>query len=286
MNILDKTDKSIAPAPGSHNAPTKREKYSWAEPCSPGRFKMISKYDLNVDDIYQRDQKAVTKVLSIARKWDWSLFGTILVSQRRDGSYWVYEGGHRTAASFYRDDIDLLPCMVFSDKDISDEARAFVGANTLKSNVSAIIVNRAGVVSKEPHATMCEEIAKAFGYRIVQSSGAGCFSGVVALRKIVEQDPVLASDCFGACARIANGMYFSAMLLSGLALLVQKMRTKYKITLFETDYFDALLQAGVSGCEAAIHRERYNSGVGGSVSAARGLLEIINKNRRSRKLVW
>ena len=151
MNILNKQCKALAPTFGNAAASvSKREKFSWAEPCTPGTFLMIEKDALNIDGTYQREEVSKSKVLEIARDWDWKLLGTLSVIMRKDGTFWVVDGGHRCRASFFRDDIKELPCMVFEAEDEKTEAKAFVGTNTMKSSVSAYHKHRAAVKTGEP----------------------------------------------------------------------------------------------------------------------------------------
>jgi hypothetical protein len=132
----------------------------------------------------------------------------------------------------------------------------------------------------------CEGIASAFGYKIGPGSKELEFNGIGALRSIVESDPAFAAACFSLCAQIAQKTHFDSVLLVGISALARHMNEKYKFDFFDSDYVNSLIDAGTVGCRNAIRREKYATGVGGEVSAARGLLAIVNKKRSTRRLVW
>jgi len=285
MNILNKQCNALAPNFGRTHAPTpKREKFSWAEPCSLGTFIMIKKQDLNIDGSYQRDQVSKSKVLDIARDWDWKLFGTLSVIMRKDMSFWVYDGGHRCRASFLRDDITELPCMVFQADDEKTEARAFVGANTMKSIVSAYHKHRAAVLTGEPVAVMAQSILEKNGYFAAQCSSTKYgFAAINALLSQVKEDAVLAEKVFTACAIIGqDGEPFSGELLDAMYVCQKKLEGKADI--FKGEHIERLKTETLSGIESAIRREKHIAGKGGANICAKAVLDLLNKKRKRRLL--
>jgi hypothetical protein len=281
MNILSKQCNALAPVFGGIHAPTpKRERFSWAEPCSLGAFMMIKKQDLNIDGSYQRDQVSKSKVLEIARDWDWKLFGTLSVVMRKDGSFWLYDGGHRCRASFLRDDITELPCMVFQTEDEKTEAKAFVGANTMKSVVSAYYKHRASVMTGEPIAIAAQSILDKHGYIAAQCSTAKySFAAINALLMHVKDDQELAEKAFAVCALIAqDGEQFSGAVLTAIFTCQKKLGAKADI--LSKEYFERLKRATIPGIESAIRRAKWVSGLGGANVGAKAVLDILNKNKR------
>lgn len=162
VNILSKIDKSLVGTPAGP-AVRKVERYDWTTGGSVGSFAWIKKTDLNIDGRYQRDQVGEGKVRDIASRWDWLLIGTLSVIEREDGTYWVFDGGHRTRAAFYRDDVELLPCMVHKIASVNEEAKAFVARNTMVSNVSAFDRFHAAVCADEPVAQATNNILQELG---------------------------------------------------------------------------------------------------------------------------
>jgi hypothetical protein len=281
MNILNKQCNALAPTPKAPGIP-KREKFSWAEPCAPGLFLMIKKQDLNIDGSYQREEVSKEKVLEIARNWDWKLIGTISVIRRMDDTFWVYDGGHRCRASFLRDDIIYLPCMVFEAEDEKTEAKAFIGANTMKSVVSAYHKHRAAVKTGEPIALAAQSILHKHGYFATQSANKTYgFAAINTLESLVREDRVLAEKVFAASASIAQeGESISGEILDAIFTCQKKLQDKADIL---TDgHLERLQRESLPGIEVAIRREKHIVGKGGAVVAAKAVLDLLNKNKQRR----
>lgn len=283
MNILNKQCKALAPTFGNVGASiSKREKFSWAQPCAPGTFLMIKKADLNIDGSYQREEVSKSKVMEIARDWDWKLFGTLSVIMRKDGTFWVYDGGHRCRGSFLRDDITELPCMVFDAEDEKTEARAFIGTNTMKSVVSAYHKHRAAVKTGEPIAVAAQSILDKHGYFPTQSALKKYgFAAINTLQSQVKEDRVLAEKVFSACASIAqDGEPISGEVLDAVFTCQKKLQGKADI--LTNGHLERLKRETLPGIEAAIRRERHIVGKGGATISAKALLDVLNKGKQRR----
>ena len=278
------TDVSMAPIPSGVKIP-KREKFKWSSCCDRGKFIMIPKKQLNIDESYQRGEVSKNKVLQIARRWDWRLFGALSVVSRDDGSFWVYDGGHRLRAAFYRDDINELPCMVFVAGEIQEEAKAFVGANTMKSTVSAYHVYRASIKAGEPVALTVKAILDKHGYiATLDGKKSFGFSAIATMRNMVQDDPFLADKVFGACVDIADdGEQPSAGVCRGLFVLAKKLSGK--IDIFGECYIDRLKKQSLTGIDVAIRREKHIAGQGGGLVEAKAILDLLNRGVR-KKIKW
>lgn len=281
MNILKKEDKSMAPIP-SGGAVAKRSKFSWASDSPAGAFCMIAKTDLNIDGSYQRDQVSENKVREIARDWDWRLLGALSVIMRPDGTLWVYDGGHRARASFLRDDIVELPCMVFECETVEEEAKAFVGANTMKSGVSAFHKYHGSLRAKEPEALAIKAVLDKYGYKAVRTAGTQYgFASINTLKKLLKEDSDLAERVFGVCSGIAeDGSPFSGVVLRGIFRCAKKLEGKADI--LKNGHLKKLNEAGIGGIEMAIRRESHIAGKGGEVVAAKAILDLLNKGKHRR----
>lgn len=283
MNILDKQCLSFAQTFGGIGGQVpKREKYSWAKPCLPGKFKMIHKTDLNIDGSYQREEVSKAKVLEIARDWDWKLFGTLSVIMRENATFWVYDGGHRCRAAFFRDDITTLPCMVFEVENEKTEAKAFLGANTMKTAVSAFHKHRASVKTGEPTAVAAQSIIEKNGYFLTHKSARKYgFSAINTLRNQVKEDAELAEMVFAACAMIAqDGEPISGDVLEAVFTCQKKLEGKADI--LKHGYLERMKRETIPGIEAAIRREKHIAGKGGNAISAKALLDVLNKGKQRR----
>lgn len=283
MNILDKSCRAMAPTFGSEKSSVaKREKFSWAAPSKPGVFREIKKSDLNIDGAYQRDQVSKEKVAEIARNWDWKLFGALSVIQRPDASFWVFDGGNRARAAFFRDDIEALPCMVFQAEDLAEEAKAFIGTNTMVHVVSAFHMHRAAVLSGEPVAVAAQEVVEKHGYAVDRNHERKfSFSAISALEKCVKENPAVAEMVFGLCASIAqNGEPISGTVLKGLFRCQIKLQGKADIG--SSENLEKLRRETLPGIQGAIRRETAIMGKGGEYIFAKAVLDLLNKGRRRR----
>ena len=283
MNILNKQCRALAPTFGNAGMPvSKREKFSWAQPCAPGTFLMIKKEELNIDGSYQREEVSKSKVMEIARDWDWKLFGALSVIMRRDGTFWVYDGGHRCRASFLRDDIKELPCMVFESEDQKTEAKAFIGTNTMKSAVSAYHKHRAAVKTGEPIAVATQSIVQKHGYFPTQCANKRYgFAAIATLQIQVKEDRVLAEQVFSACASAAqDGEPISGEVLDAVFTCQKKLAGVADI--FTNRYLERIQRETLPGIEAAIRREKHIVGKGGANIAAKALLDVLNKGKHRR----
>lgn len=285
-NILNKADVSFSvrhKRDGEKVMHAKRALSDWSQGGLPGKFRMVPKADLNIDGRYQRERVSDSKVKQIARKWDWVLLGVILVVERVDGSLWVFDGGHRTRASFYRDDVHLLPCMIYKVADLSDEAKAFLGKNLMTTNVSSVDKFKASVVAEDEVAIATKEILQNCGVEVKNySSGSGQLRCVNTMQKMVGKDVVLARRCFEFMMERADGTVVRSHALRALFTLCDH---------FASD-FDVLEQHGAKLArhsqdefEVRIRQMRAECGKGGEKIDALALLSIINKGRRA-KLSW
>lgn len=283
INILDKVDRSLV---FEHlgRPMSKVERYDWTTGGSVGKFKLINKTDLNIDGRYQRDQVSENKVLEIARKWDWLLIGTLSVIEREDGTYWVFDGGHRTRAAFYRDDITQLPCMVHSLESVNDEAKAFVARNTMVSNVAAFDRFHASVCAKEPVAIQASKILKELGLTVVKGGvQTGNFiSCVGALQKCIEEDADDARKVLEFCIELAGDQIVTGRVLLAMFLLYRHFKDQFDVI---DRYGDKLRRHSQRDIEVKMNQFARETGKSGNVIYAKCLVEMINYKMRNR-LEW
>jgi hypothetical protein len=281
MNILDKNDCSVKSLFGDKdNTKPKREIYKWNSESDPGVFKLIKKELLNIDGEYQREKTSQMRIIEIARDWDWKLIGAISVVLRDDGSYWVYDGGHRTRASFMRDDVFSLPCMVFKVASKKYEAKAFYGANKMKKNVSSIDSFKAALVAEEPDSVAINNLIDRYGYRVSDNDSKFNFRGVNTLKILFSRNEILASNSFGFLADIACGDVIPCSILRGIFTLSYKLRGKYDI--LNESLKEKISSIGLKNVEILINREKILVGKGGELVEARAILNIINKGKHTK----
>jgi len=85
---------------------------------------------LQVDHRYQRPLNAQW-ARWLAENWDDRMLGVLTVSQREDGSFWLLEGQHRSAALVSIGMAERkVPCIAFKNLSVREEADIYLGRNT------------------------------------------------------------------------------------------------------------------------------------------------------------
>lgn len=243
---------------------------------------MVNKNMLNIDGRYQREA-SLLKVMSIARNWDWSLFGTIGVAERSDGTLWVYSGGHRVRASFYRNDIKELPCMIFRLEDLSEEARSFLLGAITPSNICPFDRYKAMIAIQDSIALETKEILNELDVAVMKTANnertLKCIQFVL---DAVAINKHLAKRCLKLCIVAAGENPIKERCLSAFFNLALHFKDRDILTEF-ADKIDRLSQDEILRKISSLEAET-NSG--GQKIYALSLMQLINKGKRTRQLKW
>ena len=283
INILNKADQSLSEMPGGHTV-SKVKRYRWTTGGSVGVFEWINKKDLNIDGRYQRDQVSKQKVLTIAGEWDWLLLGTISVIEREDGTFWVFDGGHRVRASLHREDVDSLPCMVHKITGVNEEAKAFVARNTMVSNVSAFDRFHASVCAEEPVANATNAILRDFGLTPVKGGNESgrVIACIGAVQKCVEENAEDARAVLAFCLTLIGGMPVTGKVLLGMFTLHQHFKPRFDVI---SRFGDKIARHSQREIEVKMNQFSTECGKSGNVIFAKAILELINHKMRNR-IAW
>lgn len=167
---------------------SKIDRYGWANICDgKGELKWIDKSRLHVDLTYQRESNNF-RAQDIASDWSWVACGVIVINDR-DGVYYVIDGQHRVLAAMKRIDIDLLPCLVFREKTVKDEAVGFYTASTKRANISALQKYKTLLVMDDPDAVYMDDAFKKLGIKVMKNAnGPMQLKSVSSLYKIKKRD--------------------------------------------------------------------------------------------------
>ena len=284
FNILDKLDKSSVTSKNGV-VTRKADRYEWRDPQKPGKFLLIAKHQLNIDGRYQRDQVSTKKVMDIASGWDWLLIGAISVIVRQDGTFWVFDGGHRVRAAFRRDDVQYLPCMVHEIETVKEEAKAFVERNTLTTNVSSFDRFNASVVAEDPVAKSTMEMLTEFGLKPVKGGGSDStyIHCVGALQKCVKINREDARKTLAFCLKIVGDDFIVGKVLLGMFTLHQHFKERFDVI---DDFGHKLEKHSQREIEVKIKQFIVEcGGKGGEVMFAKAILTLIN-HRLKFKIEW
>lgn len=133
-------------------------------------FEWIQKDRLQIDRTYQR-QQSPSRINEIAKNWSWDLAGAIDVV-RRDGAYWVVDGGHRLGGAMKRPDVSEILCLVHEFENVSDEADFFFRKSRQINPMKTLDQHRASLAAGHELAVMVQKALDANGLKPV-SSGKG-----------------------------------------------------------------------------------------------------------------
>lgn len=259
-----------------HGKMTKVKRYGWTMIDSRGRFMMIQKNLIQIDDSYQRNVNEA-KVMEIASNWSWIAFGVAIVAERQDGTYWAIDAQHRIAAARRRADIDLLPCMVFSVSQESDEARGFLASNTLRKPLTGMDKYKALVMTGDAASVRLNEIVEKHGYVISSAKGSGCLRGVRVATSLVMSDAEAVDAVFEVMKTDLDRCYAHDRLIQSLFFL----QTKGLIDLSDKRARSAIRKVGYEGLLEACARASAYHATGGAKVWAEGVANALNKGKQT-----
>ena len=279
-NILDKTDVSMVKLGTGDKMVPKRERYNWKPLGRRGEFRLLSKHLIYIDGRYQRDQISDAKVMEIARNFDWTLFGVLLVVVRNDGTHWAIDGGHRLRGSLRRDDVDVLPCMVFGMEQLSDEAQAFLGNCLFRTAISAIAKHNASLCANDETANKVGSLLLDCGLEVKSACTTNRHVKCIkAITDMVAEDESLAGRVLRLSLSLCGDSPVDSLVLKGLFFLARHFRPKFD---FLHEYGEKLSQFSQPELLKAINTARIELGLGGTRTIAIGILSLVNKNKTAK----
>lgn len=264
------------------NGQSKVDRYNWTTDRREGQFRRIPKSELLLTAGYQRSQSDQEgKIIRIARNFPWPAFGVISVAERPNGELYVFDGAGRVSGANRRDDIDLIPCMVFPFDSLPDEAQAFLMANANRKPVSAVAKHNAGEIAGLDAAVLVEELAEQANRTISAAAGPGTISCVARVTRLVVQDesrmrrlwPLIVETCHGRPMheRIVDGFFHIDRYMDkslGESLTSDRWAQRIKMI-----GYDALLTGAAKA--SAYHAK------GGAAVWAEGMVRALNTGLRA-----
>ena len=263
---------------------SKAERYDWTTLDAEGDLQWIDKAELGVDHTYQRPE-ARQKVLRIASEFSWQKFGCLVVSERQNGEMVVIDGQHRALAAIKRDDVGKVPCIVFRELQLADEAGAFVGLNTARKPVSALAKYEAQLVAADPVAVWVEQTLKELGFvRVLTLHAAMQIKCISELQKMAAINQPRTHTTLRILAGMCRDGNTSAHadVLQVVNVLVTWMEKQgfAQMELLE----ERLRKVGYLAVKKEIDRCREIVGSHQQHKAAEAVLEKLNKGCRTNKL--
>lgn len=127
--------------------------------------------DLYIPVRYQRalEGSSSARIIEhIKQNFNWGECGAILVCKLKkdDKKYAVVDGQHRFRGAELRDDIDKIPCVIISPRDMKEQAQTFININTRRSSLNQLQLHKASLVAGDPLAVEMQRICDEGGVKI------------------------------------------------------------------------------------------------------------------------
>jgi hypothetical protein len=257
----------------------KATRKQWTSMENPGSFLMISKHELKVDHSYQRDPRN-SRVNNIARDWDWILFGAISISLRPEGEFYIMDGQHRHQAAMKRTEIDLLPCMVWEMDEEVNEARSYLGINSMMSAPTMAERFRVMVKLGDPLAVKLQALGDECGRSIdgnTRGNSIGCIARVLLHMKTW---PEAFDRVWPVILEVCEGEGMNTRIVEGMVWLEHNMPEGKSLA--QPTYRRILCSIGYSALNKQIAETvKYEDRSGMTIWGA-GILKALNKRLKNR----
>lgn len=139
---------------------------------------------LQVDKYQKKVRKRV--VDEIVKNFNPAAVGVIHVSQREDGSLWIFDGQHRTEA-LSKLGFEYVDCLVFTGLTPEQEASGFIGHHAV-SKPTKIEEHKGKVFAKDKSALEIERIVGELGLRVVAGGMKDTIQSINTLYDIYEKN--------------------------------------------------------------------------------------------------
>jgi len=199
-------------------------------------------------DEYQRDESEGRIAAEIAMHFDRVAFGVLLVIQRADGTMMVADGGTRLSAAKQRQDIDTVPCIVFSGLTDKQEADVFLRVNLNRRKLRVNQQHHAELFSDHVLAVKTQQLIDRLSHARVG------WDSLDTMRKCVRQNHSAVDTVTQILASVAVDKHVTARVMKGLVrleiILVKEGRTLNRPPVIRKIYdrfgtFDAVVNVTV-----------------------------------------
>ena len=233
-------------------------------------------FPIPVDKLnYAPYQRGVAKawVKKLTKAWDPLGCGVIAVSQRADGTYWVFDGQHRALAA-QQQGITTLQAEVWSGLSLEQESGGFLLRNTKTKAMSSVSKYAAAVWGGDPLATMTQRILNRVGVA-VRAEGALRARETKSMADIllaVKRDPVIAEATLGLLAKLDCAV--TQALFGGMFYLL----TQGGVTL-TSDLTKRIIKVGAKKLHDRAIAAQLVMRTAGAKAWADGIRDELNKGR-------
>ncbi|WP_020179672.1 DUF6551 family protein [Methylopila sp. M107] len=135
------------------------------------RFERADPRELLVDGAYQRElsTRSVRLILKIVANWNWRNFKPPIVVEI-DGGLHVIDGQHTAIAAASHPAIKTIPVMIVVAEEQIERAKAFMGHNRDRVNITSTQLFHAAVAAADPDAVTVAQICERAGARVLKNA--------------------------------------------------------------------------------------------------------------------
>ena len=248
----------------------------------PGKFMMLSKFEIRVDESYQRPSRSANEINKIARDFSWKAFGTLSVANR-NGRFYCFDGQHRLKAALRNPAILNLPCMVFEVEEIKEEASGFCKMNMMRSPVRSFDHFRAEIVADNPLAISLDNMLSELGIVVCanprKQNELKCIGSI---RQQFKIDPVSTKRALVAALAAGNrdNVYIHESIASGFFYLDSIIDLADGIS--NPRFLDRVSKVGSMKMIDGIARAKSYYVKGGGKVFAQGIIDTLNHGMHKR----
>jgi hypothetical protein len=239
----------------------------------PGLLANVNKNILTVAPEYQR-QASPSLIKSIKDSWDWIAAGVLIVS-KRDNQHFVIDGQHRLRAAQARSDIDKLPCVIFENLTLAEEATRLAIINSQRKNMTAIDKFNARLKGNDATAVYVFNRVSSFKL-FINSKGANTISCVNNLMSCAKTNKARLDRVLQIAVRLFKHDHVDTRAFKGLEYLDSK------ISLADERLQNRILELGKIEIMAGIKAAMYRLDNHHDRTCAMGIMEAVNKNLKNK----
>jgi hypothetical protein len=181
---------------------------------SKREFRLIEKERLMIPvNEYQRDESDGRIAADVAMHFDLVAFLVLGVIERANGTLVVFDGGTRLAGALQREDIIVVPCMVYSGLTPKEEADVFLRVNLNRRRLRTEQQHHAELYSEEDIAIITQQ------YTDLLCDARVGWDGLTTMRSAVKKDLSACDTVVRILTKVAVDKHVTTRVMKGLVRL-------------------------------------------------------------------
>ena len=239
----------------------------------PGELLTINKNILTIAPEYQR-AASPSLVRSIKTNWNWRAAGVVTINVRENVHY-VIDGQHRVLAAKSISEITHLPCLVFKNLTLAEEAETLAEINSRRKNMTAIDKFVARLAACDALAVYVNNRVEAMNFRVA-AKGANTFNCVKQLMICASKNKAR----FDRVLNVATKLFKHNQVPRHSFVALEYLDSK--LSLADGKLKDRILAIGHEAIKQSIRMAQMRFDSNHPRVCAIGLLDAVNKNLRNK----